>query len=251
MKAMEGTKRVWLTLVGWRPFRGTPGFALLLLVVLTGCTVALEPPHDKEILAEVEALTKDTQMLFAKLGQENPATGYADRKDLYLSLEARARTIKLYANARPSPSGRVVDFFSSSASAVPAPSVAAAESSGRTTGSPEGERYGKATVGYMDDYLSNLARLSARDREEARKLGGDIESFEAEQAAYLEALETYRLAYLDWINGQGSKPAPLAAAPVAPKGGLSRNFIERRQLVLEDILLDALFYEREILNRNR
>jgi hypothetical protein len=43
----------------------------------------------------------------------------------------------------------------------------------------------------------------------------------------------------------------LAPAPAPPQSKVSKNFVERRRVVLIDVLHDALIYERDILNRNR
>ncbi|MHA1528284.1 MAG: hypothetical protein ACTSVG_04650, partial [Alphaproteobacteria bacterium] len=47
------------------------------------------------------------------------------------------------------------------------------------------------------------------------------------------------------------KPEPPAAPPQAPILGLDPIQVSLRITALEDILRDALIYERDILNRNR
>ena len=78
-----------------------------------------------------------------------------------------------------------------------------------------------------------------------------MSSFEAAQQAYQIALEEYQQAYANWVTGTGPKPDDLEGAPAPPADSVSAGFVERRRLVMDDILRDTLFYERDILNRNR
>ncbi|MCH8166970.1 MAG: hypothetical protein IIC03_03465 [Proteobacteria bacterium] len=64
-------------------------------------------------------------------------------------------------------------------------------------------------------------------------------------------METYLEAFRLWQAGAGPQPEPPAAPPQAPILGLDPIQVSLRIVALEDILRDALIYERDILNRNR
>jgi hypothetical protein len=64
-------------------------------------------------------------------------------------------------------------------------------------------------------------------------------------------LATYQKAYSDWVLGQGPKPKALVSEPVLGTTSVGKNFVSRRREIIEDVLRDALFYGRDILNRNR
>jgi tetratricopeptide (TPR) repeat protein len=227
---------------------------LLTTFALASCTVQLEPAYNEKIVEELETLTMETEALFAQITDGVPATGYEKRENTYAALATRAATIKLYAESRPAPSGKIADFFSNLFAPATPPGIgepAATAEDDRKTGSIEEDRYANATAGYMEDYLRNLKRLADRDRKNVESILGSLGSFEAAQKAYQAALEQYTKAYADWVTGRGPKPSALQPEPVAPTGSVSANFVERRRIVMEDILRDALFYERDVLNRNR
>ena len=213
--------------------------ALFAIVPLAGCTVALEPAFDERIVAELEELSTGTTELFAAPPPRFPLTGYPDRVEKYAALAAKAELVRLLAESRPEPSGRVANFFRG----LTAPSEP----------DPDGEedRYAQATVGYMEDYRRNLDRLAERDREKFEELSEEAASFEAEERGHLQAVQSYADAYADWLRGAGPRPEPLRARPEAPEAALSENFVDRRYELLKDILRDALVYEREILDRSR
>lgn len=226
--------------------------SLPLLFLTIACTVALEPAYDEKIVAELEALVAETQSLFANIPEGIPPQGYEERKNTYESLAARAATIKLYAEARPAPSGRLSNFFGNLFSPAPPNDVSViGGDSDRASALSDADPYANATSGFMSDFLRNLKSLSDKDRENVAEVVGSLDNYEAAQAAYLSELERYRESYAAWIAGRGPRPDDLRSAPSAPTGSVSSNFVARRREVIEDILRDALFYERDILNRNR
>ena len=150
------------------------------------------------------------------------------------------------------PSGRFKNFFKNLFTVPALPDVFDAVSQDRSVGEPKGDRYENATADYMDDYERNLKKLSGRDHENSIKIGlENIAKFEAELAGYQAAIEAHSKAFNAWMNDQGPKPSELQASPTPPSGEVSQNFVERRKTILNDLLGDALFYEREILNRTR
>ncbi len=64
-------------------------------------------------------------------------------------------------------------------------------------------------------------------------------------------MATYLAAIRLWQAGAGPQPAQPGAPPQAPIFGLDPTQLSLRIVALEDILRDALIYERDILNRNR
>ena len=64
-------------------------------------------------------------------------------------------------------------------------------------------------------------------------------------------MQSYLEAFRNWQSGAGARPEPPAAPPQAPALGLDPLQVSLRRIALEDILRDALIYERDILNRNR
>jgi hypothetical protein len=88
---------------------------------LAWCSVALEPAFNETIVSEVEVLTSETELMFESIPNGIPSIGYEFQKEKYAALAARAATIKLYAEARPAPSGRVSETLSNLFSlAIPA-----------------------------------------------------------------------------------------------------------------------------------
>lgn len=223
---------------------------VLAALLLAGCTVQLEPGYDARIVKEVETLTLETETFFASIVDGIPAAGYQEREKTYVALAGRAGAIKVYAEARPAPSGRLVDFFQNLIVIPASPKITAAVGGERETGAPVGDRYANATGGYMEDYIRNLQKLAKKDRDNLKTVG-DLVQFEVDQAAYQVAVDAYRKAYADWVIGRGLKPVDLEPAPTPPQGKVTKNFVERRRVVLIDVLHDALVYERDILNRNR
>ena len=140
------------------------GLAIIyLFATLAACSVTLEPEYNERIVAEVESLTADTQLLFASIAHGIPATGYEERKITYIALAAKAATIKLYAEARPAPSGKVPSFFRNWFGAA-TPASVAPSSGDRDAALDTEERYANATGDFMVDYLRNLEKLAKRDR---------------------------------------------------------------------------------------
>jgi hypothetical protein len=224
--------------------------AVFAAIILSSCALQLEPSYDARIVKEIETLTLDTQTFFASITNGIPAAGFSEREKAYAALAGRAAAIKIYAEARPAPSGRLVGFFQNLISVPPPPSLSAAAGGDRSSGSPSEDRYENATAGYMEDYLRNLKRLADKDKENAATVG-DLSRFEAAQAGYRDALAAYQKAYSEWVSGRGLKPADIGPAPTPPLGKVSERYVGLRQIVLNDILHDALFYERDILNRKR
>lgn len=233
----HSTKGVWRLREGGLP--RALAVVLIAIVPLVGCTVALEPAFDERIVAELEELSTGTTELFAAPPPRFPLTGYPDRVEKYAALAAKAELVRLLAESRPEPSGRVANFFRG----LTAPSEPDPDS--------EEDRYAQATVGYMEDYRRNLDRLAERDREKFEELSEEAASFEAEERGHLQAVQGYADAYAAWLRGAGPRPEPLRKRPEAPEAALSENFVERRQEALMSVLLDALVYERQILDRSR
>lgn len=220
--------------------------ALVTLTALTACTIGREPAYDAALAGEVTALTAGTLRLFQDLAPEAALT-HADREPRYRELTGRAETVRLMAQAR----GSAVP-----ASGVPlllarfGAGIALAEQVS-SAGAERLAEYADATPAYMDDYLRNLTDLEAHDRaatgdraERIAVYGAALARHEAETQAYLDA-------FRQWQAGIGSRPASPAPPPQAPALGLDPTQIALRRTALEDILRDALVYERDILNRNR
>jgi hypothetical protein len=111
--------------------------------------------------------------------------------------------------------------------------------------------YRDATPAYMTDFLRNLALLEAHDRAATGDLAPRFAAYDAALSAHKAATEAYLDAFRRWQAGDGPQPAQPAPLPFAPTGGLDPVQIALRITALEDILRDALIYERDILNRNR
>jgi hypothetical protein len=111
--------------------------------------------------------------------------------------------------------------------------------------------YQDATPAYMKDYLRNLALLEAHDRVATGDESAKYAAYDAALASHHSAMEAYLEAFRRWQAGAGPQPVPPAAPPQAPIHGLDPIQISLRITALEDILRDALIYERDILNRNR
>jgi hypothetical protein len=220
--------------------------ALAALTALAACTLGREPAYDAAVAGEVTELTAGTLRLFQDFAPG--ATGsHADREPRYRALAARAETVRLMAQARGSAvptSGLLLRAARLGASLSLAEKIA-----------PEGaERlaeYQDATPAYMADYLRNLALLEAHDRAATGDQSTKNAAYEAALASHRSAMETYLEAFRLWQAGAGSQPEQPAAPPQAPILGLDPVQISLRIVALEDILRDALVYERDILNRNR
>ena len=229
--------------------------ALLIGLMLGACTVALEPAFNQKIVDEIETLTSEAEGFFAEIGNGIPIAGFDKRSKIYNALVARAATIKLYAEARPAPSGRLPSFFGRLFSAAVPAGISVMPPGGdgdRAVGlDSEGERYANATAGFMDDYLRNLKKLRDRDSTAAKKWQGETASFEAAEAAYASALQEYIRKYQAWLNNRGSRPENIQDRPQVPGHGVSKTQVLLRVEVMRDVLRDALFYERDVLNRNR
>lgn len=228
---------------------------LLAGLALGACTIALEPAFHQTIVDEVETLAKESEAFFVTIEDGIPLSGFAERSKVYEALAGRAATIRLYAEARPAPAGRLPGLFNRLFAAAVPPGVAAG------TGGPDddrsaslaagGERYANATAGFMDDYLRNLKKLRDRDAAAVEAWTGDAASFEAAETAYAEALKDYVEAYQAWLSNRGPRPDGLRDRPKVPSGGVSKTQVALRVVVMRDVLRDALYYERDVLNRNR
>ena len=220
--------------------------ALAALTALTACTLGREPAYDAAIAGEVTALTAGTLRLFQDLVPGATGT-HADREPRYRALAARAETVRLMAQARGSAvptSGLILRAARLGASLSLAQEISA-------DGAERLAEYQDATPAYMTDYLRNLARLEAHDRAATGDRGAKTAAYEAALASHQFALESYLDAFRLWQAGAGPQPVPPAAPPPAPILGLDPTQVSLRIVALEDILRDALIYERDILNRNR
>ena len=103
----------------------------------------------------------------------------------------------------------------------------------------------------MADYLRNLTLLEAHDRAATGNQSAKRAAHAAALADHQGAMEAYLDAFGLWQAGAGPQPSPSAPRQQAPVLGLNPIQIALRITALEDILCDALIYERDILNRNR
>jgi hypothetical protein len=228
--------------------------ALAALAALTACTLGREPAYDAAIAGEVTGLTAETLRLFQDFVPGTAAgtpdasnRTHADREPQYRALSARAETVRLMAQAR--------------GSAVPTSGLllrAARLGAGLSLAqeiTPEGaERlaeYQDATPAYMADYLRNLALLETHDRAATGDQSAKEVAHAAALAAHQAEMEAYLEAFRLWQAGAGAQPAQPSAPPAPPVMGLDPVQISLRITALEDILRDALVYERDILNRDR
>lgn len=222
--------------------------ALLVLSLLGACAFSREPPHDPHIADALAELAIGTQVLLRELQTDNPKS-HSGRAERYATLSARAETIRLMAEAREVGGARTGGVLRGVA-------ARAGQAAGAAIGEGKGAsafraQYSEATPAFMADYLRNLAKLEAHDR-------GATGSRDAQIARHREALATQEQAlarYLaDWrryVAGQGPRPAAPPTAPDAPKLALNAGQLALRKAALEDILRDALVYERLLLNRQR
>jgi len=220
--------------------------ALAALTALAACTLGREPAYDAELAGEVTALTAGTLRLFQDFAPGATGT-HADREPRYRTLAARAETVRLMAQARGSAvpfSGLILRAARLGASLSLADGISA-------QGAERLAEYQDATPAYMTDYLRNLARLEAHDRAVTGDQSASFAAYDAALASHQSAMETYLEAFRLWQAGAGPQPEPPAAPPRAPILGLDPTQVSLRIVALEDILRDALIYERDILNRNR
>ncbi len=220
--------------------------ALVALIALSACTIGREPAYDAVLAGEVTSLTAETLRLFQDFAPGVTDT-HADREPQYRALAARAETVRLMAQAR--------------GSAVPASGLILRAARRRAGLSLAGEiapdaaeqlaEYQDATPAYMADYLRNLALLKSHDRAATGSQSEKIAAYEAALASHQGAMEAYLDAFRLWQAGAGAQPEPPASPPQAPILGLDPIQVSLRITALEDILSDALIYERDILNRNR
>ncbi|MEM6744374.1 MAG: hypothetical protein AAF676_11650 [Pseudomonadota bacterium] len=213
--------------------------AASLLPLLVACAQPLEPAYDQKIVDNLEALTFDTAALFERLRTAPGPAGLPARDEAYIDLAARAATIRLLADARPLPEGFLSDLLD-----------AAAERAAAATGGDAGD-YANATSAFMEDYLTDLRDLAEADREAASGLAPQVDRFQSQRRAYLRAIEVYEQAYERWIGGRAPAPPRPPEPPTPPEGGMNPITLEALELSITDILRDALFYEREVLNRAR
>ena len=228
--------------------------ALVALIALSACTLGREPAYDAVLAGEVTGLTAETLRLFQDLtpgatgAQTETQTGtHADREPRYRALAARAETVRLMAQARGSaaPASGLIQRVTQLGAGL---SLAQEISPG---GAERLAEYQDATPAYMVDYLRNLAALETHDHAATGGQSEKYAAYEAALASHQSAMEAYLEAFALWQAGAGAQPSPPAAAPQAPITGLNPTLISLRITALEDILRDALIYERDILNRNR
>ena len=220
--------------------------ALAALTALAACTLGREPAYDAALAGEVTELTAGTLRLFQDFAPGATGT-HADREPRYRTLAARAETVRLMAQARGSAvpsSGLILRAARLGASLSLADGISA-------QGAERLAEYQDATPAYMTDYLRNLARLEAHDRAVTGDQSASFAAYDAALASHQSAMETYLEAFRLWQAGAGPQPEPPAAPPQAPILGLDPTQVSLRIVALEDILRDALIYERDILNRNR
>ena len=220
--------------------------ALAVITALTACTLGREPAYDAALAGEVTSLTSETLRLFQELTPGATGT-HADREPRYRAVASRAETVRLLAQARGSAapaSGLAlrVARLGASLSLVDKISPEAAE---------QLAEYRDATPAYMTDFLRDLARLEAHDRVATGDLGPKFAAHEAALASHQAATEAYLAAFRLWQTGAGPKPEQPAPPLTAPINGFDPIQIALRITALEDILRDALIYERDILNRDR
>ena len=121
--------------------------------------------------------------------------------------------------------------------------------------SPEAARrldeYDDATAAFMADYLRNLRQLEAEDRAASGGRSERVRAYEEALAAHRREVQDYLDAFTRWQVGKGPRPEEPGPAPQAPRFGLDPARLGLRITAIEDILRDALVYERDILNRDR
>lgn len=220
--------------------------ALAAITAMTACTLGREPVYDAALAGEVTGLTAETLRLFQEFTPGGSGT-HIDREPRYRAVAARAKTVWLMAQARGSAapaSGlalRVAEL-GTDLSVVDKISPEAAE---------QLAEYRDATPAYMSDFLRNLALLEAHDRAATGAIGEKFTTYTTALATHRTAIEAYLEEFRLWQAGAGPQPVQPIPPPTAPIDGLDPIQIALRITALEDILRDALIYERDILNRNR
>lgn len=230
--------------IPWR--RAVPVF--LVLTLLGACGFPREPPHDPNIADALAELTIGTQVLLRELQVDSPAA-HASRAGRYASLSARAETIRLMAEARDiggSRAGGVLQGVSARAGQAAATAIGQSAEDGALRA-----EYSEATPAYMADYLRNLAKLEIHDRGATGGREAQVSRHREAMAAHEQALARYLEDWRRYVAGQGPRPAEPPAPPAAPKLALNAGQLALRKAALEDILRDALVYERLLLNRQR
>jgi hypothetical protein len=220
--------------------------ALVTITAFAACSLGREPAYDAVLATEVTGLTAETLRLFQELAPGTVSTN-SDREPRYRAVASRAETVRLMAQARGSavPSsglGLRAAQLGVSLSIVDELAPKAAE---RLT------EYGDATPAYMVDFLRNLALLEAHDRAATGELGPKFVAYKTALAAHHTATVAYLDAFRLWQAAAGPQPTQPPPPPKAQIIELDPIQIALRITALEDILRDALIYERDILNRNR
>ncbi len=220
--------------------------ALLLLGLASACGQGREPAYDAALAGELTRLTAVTQSLFQDLAAQPPGA-FESREPRYRDLAAQADTIRLMAEARGSavlPPQGLPGLLARSGAALPQ----------LAEGLPGTERlaeYDDATPAYMADYLRNLRKLEAEDRSATGDAVARVAAYEAALERHRQTVAAYLAAFRVWQDGAGPRPAEPGSAPRAPATALDPIQVALRRAAIEDILRDALIYERDILNRNR
>ena len=224
--------------------------AMLFVAGATACATVSEPAYDPTLVSELTELARETATLFRAL-EKREGGGFPGREQFYDSLSARAETIRLLAEARPSatPAGARLPAAERLAVGASAAGASLVERAG-----PDArerlEQYNNATAGYMRDYLRNLALLERKDRD-AGENGRAVAAFQAGLEAHERSVAAYLDAFRAWQSGTGPQPEPPGPAPSLTVTGLTDGQLALRRAAIVDILRDALIYERDILNRSR
>jgi hypothetical protein len=233
------------------PRRPPPALALAILL-LAGCALPREPAQEPMIGEALAELATDT---FALLGALEPDQSgpFAERAPRYRALLARARTVRLMAEARGGPAaqetegagalGRAVAGLAARVLPDEAPDPGAV---GRLM-----TEYRDATPAYMADYARLLRRLRERDRATTADRLGRIEAHEAAMAEHETRVAAYLDAWRRYRAGRGPRPEPPGPPPDGPALALDADRLALARTALEDVLRDALVYERLLLDRTR
>lgn len=221
--------------------------ALAALLAISACSLGREPAYDAAIAGEVTGLTSETLRLFQDFAPGAQTGAHADREPQYRALAARAGTVRLMSQARGSaaPSRGFILRAARLSAGLSLAREIAPDGAGRLV------EYQDATPAYMADYLRNLALLEAHDKAATGDQSTKHAAYQTSLAAHQMGMEAYLNAFLLWQAGTGPQPSPPAPAPQPPAFGLDPTQVSLRITALEDILRDALIYERDILNRNR
>ena len=143
-----------------RVFAARTALSVFLLALLAACAVRFEPTQDPHLIAELEALERDTRTLFAS--SDAFAAGTLPAREVrYADLAARAAEIRSRAKARPTPSNVIAERVRAASRST---ERQIREVIGHALNGEGGRNRENATAAYMTDYLGVLDRLRDRDR---------------------------------------------------------------------------------------